>query len=73
MFTTDLYGTEVTIPGDRYVSNTQGFTYNQKENCVMHHDSPSMECIPLPDHFNGTVVRAIAQVWNSATAGILES
>ena len=72
MFAADQTGNEYKVTMDRFRSNRQGFTYDQENNCVTHMGSKSKTCTPLPDHFRGKPVRAVAQVWNSSTARILK-
>ena len=72
MLATDQKGKEYAVPVDRSQSRSQGFTYNQSGNCVTHIGSRSKTCTPLPEHFRGKAVRAIGQVWNSAS-GKLET
>jgi len=64
----DSNDVEYTVPVDKPDSNTQGFTYDRANNCVTHIGSASQTCTALPAHFNGNPVRAIGQVWNSASA-----
>jgi len=70
MLATYSTGKEYTVAVDRYRSRSQGFTYNRSKNCVTHIGSRQKICTPLPDHFLGKAVRAIGQVWNSASATI---
>jgi hypothetical protein len=71
MFATDESGEEYEVDANRPSSSLQGFTYNASDNCVVHVKSRGEECTPLPEHFRGEAVRAIGQVWASASATIV--
>ena len=64
-------GKEYKINADNYPSTLQGLTYDKDGNCVQHVSSSTKMCIPLPEHFKNKQLRAIGQVWNSASASIV--
>jgi len=73
MFAADENNTEYTVEMDRFTSNIQGFTYDEKNNCITYIGSANSTCTPLPDHFAGHAVRAIAEVWDGTTAKMSDS
>jgi hypothetical protein len=73
MFAADENNTEYTVEMDRFTSNIQGFTYDEKNNCITYIGSANSTCTPLPDHFAGHAVRAIAEVWDGTTAKMSNS
>ena len=64
-------GKEYLINADNYPSRLQGLTYDKDGNCVQHVSSSTKMCVPLPEHFKNKQLRAIGQVWNSASASIV--
>jgi len=72
MLVSDENGNESTVPIDRPLSNIAGITYDKENNCVTHVNSYSKTCTPLPDHFEGKMLRVIGLVWNSNTAVIAD-
>ena len=72
MFAADESRKEYKIPSDNKRSIIQGITYNQDDNCIYHTASRGKTCTPHPDHFRNKPLRAVGQVWASATARVRE-
>lgn len=73
MLVCDVDGAKSSVAMDRPQSTVGGITYNQANNCVVHVNSRSRTCTPLPASFKGKKLRAVGLVWNSATASIVSS